>query len=161
MSFISSFFWKRNFSWKFSLHHKAFLPFQKCYWCFCINAAFISTVSTCQVFQSVYHRYACTLWCVLLYMIYILMHYITFGTSDFDAQMSGIGKFSIGKLVFWLKLFLSALLKKVTCIFLKSVWKADFFEPHSTYSKILLKRTMDLFGNLIKKSKMEETAQYF
>jgi hypothetical protein len=47
--------------------------------------------------------------------------YSTIGTSDFDAQMSGIGKFSIGKIVFWLKLFLSALLKKVTCTFLKSV----------------------------------------
>ncbi len=62
-------------------------------------------------------------------------------------------KFSIGKIVFWLKLFLSALLKKVTCIFLKSVWKADFLKPHSTYSKILLERTMNLFGNRIKKSK--------
>jgi hypothetical protein len=40
-------------------------------------------------------------------------------------------QFSIGKIVFWLKLFLGALFTKVICTFLKS----DFLMPHSTYSK--------------------------
>jgi hypothetical protein len=34
----------------------------------------------------------------------------TLGTSDFVAQVFGTGKFSIGKIVFWLKLFLNMLI---------------------------------------------------
>jgi hypothetical protein len=34
----------------------------------------------------------------------------------------------IGKIVFWLKLFLGALFTKVICTFLKSVRKAGFFD---------------------------------
>jgi hypothetical protein len=37
-------------------------------------------------------------------------------------------KFSIGKIVFWLKLVLGALLTKVICTFLKSVRKDGFFD---------------------------------
>jgi hypothetical protein len=36
--------------------------------------------------------------------------------------------FSIGKIIFWLKLFLGALFTKVTCIFLRSVRKTGFFD---------------------------------
>ncbi len=36
--------------------------------------------------------------------------------------------FSIGKIVFWLKLLLGALFTKVICTFLKSVRKAGFFD---------------------------------
>jgi hypothetical protein len=38
------------------------------------------------------------------------------------------GKFSIGNIVFWLKLFLDALFTKVICTFLKSVRKDKFFD---------------------------------
>ncbi len=41
---------------------------------------------------------------------------------------SDLGKFSIGKIVFWLKLFLGALFTRVICTFLKSVRKAGFFD---------------------------------
>ncbi len=41
----------------------------------------------------------------------------------------------IGKIVFWLKLFLGALFTKVICTLLKSVWKDGFLMPQSTYSK--------------------------
>jgi hypothetical protein len=36
---------------------------------------------------------------------------------------SGLGQISIGKIVFWLKLFLGTLFTKVICTFLKSVRK--------------------------------------
>jgi hypothetical protein len=39
-----------------------------------------------------------------------------------------LGKFSIGRIVFWLKLFLGALFTKVKCTFLKSVRKDGFFD---------------------------------
>jgi hypothetical protein len=39
-----------------------------------------------------------------------------------------LGKFSIDKIVFWLKLFLGALFTKVICTFLKSVRKDGFFD---------------------------------
>jgi hypothetical protein len=55
----------------------------------------------------------------------------------------------IGKIVFWLKLFLGALFTKVICTFLKSVRKDGFFDAHSTYSKKksfhLLEGTMNFF----------------
>ncbi len=38
------------------------------------------------------------------------------------------GKFSIGKIVCWLKLFLGAIFTKVICTFLKSVQKDEFFD---------------------------------
>jgi len=64
---------------------------------------------------------------------------------------------------FWAKLFLGALFTKVICTFLKSVRKDGFFDA-STYSKKksfhLLEGTMNIFEEL-KRSKMEETAQYF
>jgi hypothetical protein len=40
----------------------------------------------------------------------------------------GLHKFLIGKMVFWLKLFLGALFPKVICTFLKSVRKDGFFD---------------------------------
>jgi hypothetical protein len=43
--------------------------------------------------------------------------------------------FSIGKIVFLLKLFFGALFVKVICTFLKSVRKAGFLMPRLTYSK--------------------------
>ncbi len=39
-----------------------------------------------------------------------------------------LGQFSIGKIVFWLKLFLGALFTKVICTFLKSVRKYGLFD---------------------------------
>ncbi len=39
-----------------------------------------------------------------------------------------LGKFSIGKIVFWLKLFLGALFTKVICTFFKSARKDEFFD---------------------------------
>jgi hypothetical protein len=38
-----------------------------------------------------------------------------------------LGKFSIGKIVFWLKLFLGSLFTKVISTFLKSVRKDGYF----------------------------------
>jgi hypothetical protein len=40
----------------------------------------------------------------------------------------GFDKFSIGKISFWLKLFLGALFTKVICTFFKSVRKDGFFD---------------------------------
>jgi hypothetical protein len=37
-------------------------------------------------------------------------------------------RMSIGKIVFWLKLFLGAFFTKVICTFLKSVQKDEFFD---------------------------------
>ncbi len=60
-----------------------------------------------------------------------------------------LGKFSIAKIVFWLKHFLGAIFTKVICTFLKSVRKEGFLIPHSTYSKKksfhLLEGTMNFF----------------
>ncbi len=39
-----------------------------------------------------------------------------------------LDKFSIGKIVFWLKFFVGALFTKVICTFLKSVRKDGFFD---------------------------------
>ncbi len=39
-----------------------------------------------------------------------------------------LGKFSIGKIVFWLALLLGALFTKVICTFLKSVRKDGYFD---------------------------------
>jgi hypothetical protein len=41
----------------------------------------------------------------------------------------------LGKIVFWLKLFLGELFSKIICTFLKSVRKDGFLMPHLTYSK--------------------------
>jgi hypothetical protein len=58
-------------------------------------------------------------------------------------------KFSIGKIVFWLKLFLGALFTKVICTFLKSVRKDGFFDALFDLFKekffSLLRRDYDVF----------------
>ena len=46
-------------------------------------------------------------------------------TNDF---LRTLLKFSIGKIVLWLKLFSGALFTKVICTFLKSGWKDRFFD---------------------------------
>ena len=63
-------------------------------------------------------------------------------------------RFSIGKIVFWLKLFLGALFTKVTCTFLKSVQKAGFFDaPFDIFKEkkfSSLRRDSELFWELKK-----------
>ncbi len=75
------------------------------------------------------------------------------------------GKFSIGKIVFWLKFFWVALFTKVICTFLKSVWKHGFFDtPFDLFKEkkfSSLRRDNAPFCWELKRSKMEETAQYF
>jgi hypothetical protein len=67
-------------------------------------------------------------------------------------------------MIFGLILFLGALFTKVICTFLKSVRKDEFFDvPFDLFKEKsfhLLEGTMNLFEE-IKRSKMEETAQYF
>jgi hypothetical protein len=61
----------------------------------------------------------------------------------------GLRQFSIAKIVFWLKLFLCALLTKIICTFLKSVRKDGFFDApfdlfkEKTFSS--LRRDNELF----------------
>ena len=73
-------------------------------------------------------------------------------------------QFSIGKIVYWLKLFLGALFTKIICTFLKSVRKDGFFDaPFDLFKEkkfSSLRRDNELFREL-KRSKMEETAQNF
>jgi hypothetical protein len=45
-----------------------------------------------------------------------------------NQDFSGLFQFSIGKIVFWLKLLLGALFTKVISTFLKSVRKDGFFD---------------------------------
>jgi hypothetical protein len=48
--------------------------------------------------------------------------------KNFAQKTDFFRTFSIGKIVFWLKLFLGALFTKVFCTFLKSVQKDEFFD---------------------------------
>jgi hypothetical protein len=58
-------------------------------------------------------------------------------------------KFSMGKIVFWLKLYLGALFSKVICTILKSVRKDGFFDaPFDIFKEkkfSLLRRDNELF----------------
>jgi hypothetical protein len=60
-----------------------------------------------------------------------------------------LGKFSIGKVAFWLKLFLGVLFTKVICTFLKSVQKDGFFDaPFDLFKEkkfSTLRRDYELF----------------
>jgi hypothetical protein len=62
-----------------------------------------------------------------------------------------LGKFSIGKIVFWLKLSLGALFTKVICTFLKSIRKDGFFyapfDPFKEKKFSSPRRTMEFFEN--------------
>ncbi len=84
--------------------------------------------------------------------------------KSFAQKMIFWGLFSIGKIVFWLKLFLGALFTRVICTFLKSVRKDRFFDdPFDLFKEkkcSSLRRDNELFWEL-KRSKMEETAQNF
>jgi hypothetical protein len=68
-----------------------------------------------------------------------------------------LGKFSIAKIVFWLKLFLGPLFTKVISTVLKSVRKNGFFDaPFDLFKEkklSSLRRDNELFVEL----KMEET----
>ena len=81
-----------------------------------------------------------------------------------------LGKFSIGKIVFWQKLFLGALFTKVLCTFLKSVRKDGFFDaPFDLFKEkkfSSLRRDNELFWELKKvkngrnRSKFRKTVFY-
>ncbi len=75
-----------------------------------------------------------------------------------------LGKCSIGKIVFWLKLFFGELFTRVICTFVRSVRKDGFLDaPFDLYKEkkfSSLRRDNELLWEL-KWSKMEETAQNF
>ncbi len=78
-----------------------------------------------------------------------------------------LGKFSLGKIVFWLKLFLGALFTKVIFTFLKSVRKDGFFDDLFKEKKFSsLRRDNELFLELKKvkngrnRSKFRKTVFY-
>ncbi len=65
------------------------------------------------------------------------------------AQKTDFVRTSIGKIVFWLKLFLGALFTKVICTLLKSVQKDGFFDaPFDLFKEKMfssLRRDNELF----------------
>jgi hypothetical protein len=71
--------------------------------------------------------------------------------KSFAQKTDFLGKFSIGKIVFWLKLFRVHFLLRSYVHFRNQYDKTDFLIPHSTYSKkksfYLLEGTMNFFKN--------------
>jgi hypothetical protein len=84
----------------------------------------------------------------------VLQNYEFSGTSS---------KFSIGKIDFWLKLFLGAIFTKIKCAFLKSKRKDGFFIPFaiSEEKKFSSLRRVNEYFLELKCQKLEENTQFF